>query len=225
MQGQLPEAEGVFQPGTAYSARDPALLAWVHATLIDMNLQVYELYVGDLSPAQKDGYCAEASAIEPDFGIPQGRLPRSFRELRQYVDSMLVSGEIAVGYTVRALARGIVYPPVPRVARPATWLMRLPTIGLLPPTVREAFLAGHGTRGCCDCQRGWFVMCCREHRPWSAIGRQRELRPLAGKKQSTRDSGHRIERTAEDGDFNVRLGNGHGPVCHPPPLLGGSPGR
>ncbi len=34
---------GIFPAGTPYSARDPALLAWVHATLLDMNLRVYEL--------------------------------------------------------------------------------------------------------------------------------------------------------------------------------------
>lgn len=137
--GHLPAAAGAFTTGTAYSARDPALLAWVHATLLEMNLRVYELYVDDLSSAEKDRYCAEGSAIEPYFGIPEGRLPKTVRELRQYVASMLASGEIAVTDTARALARDVVYPPVPRVAGPAIWLMRLPSVGLLPARIREAY--------------------------------------------------------------------------------------
>ena len=37
------------------------------------------------------------------------------------------------------LAQAIICPPAPRVAGPAIGLMRLTTIGLLPPTVREAY--------------------------------------------------------------------------------------
>lgn len=137
--GRLAEAEGPFPSGTPYSAHDPALLAWVHATLLIMNLRVYELYVADLSREEKDRYCDEASAIGPYLGIPDGRLPRSFSELRVYVDAMLASGEIAVTDTARRLAQAIVYPSLPRVARPAMWLVRLPTLGLLPPTVRAGY--------------------------------------------------------------------------------------
>src|SRR3989441_13346793 len=43
--GQLRERAGVFPAGTDYSAEDPALLRWVHATLLDSFLRTYELYV------------------------------------------------------------------------------------------------------------------------------------------------------------------------------------
>jgi ER-bound oxygenase mpaB/B'/Rubber oxygenase, catalytic domain len=39
----------IFPKGTPYSAHDPALLAWVHATLLEMNLRAYELFVGPLT--------------------------------------------------------------------------------------------------------------------------------------------------------------------------------
>ena len=137
--GHLAGAAGVFPDGARYSAHDPALLAWVHATLLDMNLRVYERYVGPLSPEEKDRYCAEASAIETPFGIPVGRLPRSLAELNQYMDAMLASGEITVTDSARLLARDIVYPPVPRVTTPALSLVRLHTVGLLPPGIRAAY--------------------------------------------------------------------------------------
>jgi len=137
--GRLGEAAGIFPAGTPYSAHDPALLAWVHATLLVMNLRVYELYVGDLSPEEEDRYCAEASAIESPLGIPVGSLPRTTRALGDYMDATLRSGAIAVTETARTLARAVVYPPGTRVAGPAALLTRLPTLGLLPVTVREAY--------------------------------------------------------------------------------------
>ena len=137
--GQLSEAAGIFPAGTPYSAHDPALLGWVHATLLDMNLRVYQLYVGPLSDEEKDRYCAEASAIEEPLGIPHGRLPRSVSELDRYMDAMFSSGHITVTDNARLLAQAIVNPPAPRVAAPALSLVRLATVGLLPARIREDY--------------------------------------------------------------------------------------
>jgi uncharacterized protein (DUF2236 family) len=137
--GHMSGAAGAFPPGTPYTAHDPALLAWVHATLLDMNLRVYERYVGPLSAEEKDRYCVEASAIEVPLGIPSGRLPRSRAELGRYMDAMLSSGAITVTDNARMLARDILYPPAPRVAAPALLLVRLQTVGLLPPRIREDY--------------------------------------------------------------------------------------
>jgi uncharacterized protein (DUF2236 family) len=137
--GRLPEAAGLFPAGSSYSAHDPALLAWVHATLLIMNLRVYELFVAPVCAEDKDRYCAEASAIEGHLGIPVGRLPRTFGELQRYVEGTLASGEILVTDVARTLARMIVYPDAPRFAAPALGLMRAITLGLLPPPIRDGY--------------------------------------------------------------------------------------
>jgi uncharacterized protein (DUF2236 family) len=137
--GRLPEPAGVFAAGTPYSAHDPRLLAWVHVTLIAMNLAVYERYVGPLTAQEEDQYCREASAIEPLLGIPEGMLPRTAAALARHLEERLASGEIAVTELARGLARDVVYPPVPRVAAPVVALMRLPAVGLLPAAVREGY--------------------------------------------------------------------------------------
>lgn len=137
--GRLDEAAGVFAAGTPYSAHDPRLLRWVHATLVESQLLAYELYVGPLSPEEKDCYCAETTGMERLLGIPVGSLPRSVAELQRYLEGMLATGEIAVTGLARELARDLISPPVPWVARPLVWLMRLPTVGLLPPAIREAY--------------------------------------------------------------------------------------
>jgi uncharacterized protein (DUF2236 family) len=137
--GELHENAGAFPTGTAYSAHDPALLAWVHATLLVMNLRVYELFVAPVSAEDKDRYCAEAGAIEPYLGIPEGYLPRTAGELERYFDGKLAGEEIFVTDVARMLARTIVYPDAPRIARPLCALMRVITLGLLPPRIRDSY--------------------------------------------------------------------------------------
>ena len=73
--GRLSHAAGIFPKGTPYSAHDPALLAWVHATLLEMNLRVYELFVAPLRVEDTDRCCVEASSIEEAFRHSRGASP------------------------------------------------------------------------------------------------------------------------------------------------------
>src|SRR5690242_18070738 len=57
--GTLPEPVGPFAAGTPYDARDPALLLWVFATLVDTALLVYERFVGRLSASDRATYYDE----------------------------------------------------------------------------------------------------------------------------------------------------------------------
>jgi uncharacterized protein (DUF2236 family) len=137
--GRLGEAAGGLPAGATYSAHDPELLAWVHATLLDSHLLAYRLFVGPLGRAEADRYCAEASGIESLLDIPDGRLPRREVELRDFLDAMLASGVIEVTETARRLSVEIIRPPVPRVLAPALWVAALPAVGLLPPAIRAAY--------------------------------------------------------------------------------------
>ena len=49
--GELRAQTGVFPAGTPYSAEDPALVLWVHATFIDSAVLVYDRVVSPLSEA------------------------------------------------------------------------------------------------------------------------------------------------------------------------------
>src|SRR5215207_3364608 len=100
--GELRQAAGPFAAGSHYSAHDPELLRWVHCTMLDVFPRAYRLYVGPLSDAEWDRYCAEASRVEPLLGLPDGYLPSSLPALRTYVGGMLASGQIAVSAEARA---------------------------------------------------------------------------------------------------------------------------
>jgi uncharacterized protein (DUF2236 family) len=123
----------------SYSAHDPELLRWVHATLLDSLPLVYELYVGPLTSEEKDRYCAEATGMEALLGIPEGYLPASQAALRAYMASMLSSGAIFVTDEARALAHDVLVAPSSPALWPLLTVARLPTIGLLPPALREAY--------------------------------------------------------------------------------------
>ena len=139
IRGTLSASTGTLAASTPYSARDPHLLRWVHATYVYSALRTYQLYVGPLSPAQQDRYCAETTAIEPLLNIPAGYLPRDVASLRAYLSGMLASGEIAVGAPARRIAAELLAPLGPPVLRPLEPLLHLPIAGLLPPAIREAY--------------------------------------------------------------------------------------
>lgn len=137
--GTVPGGSGRFPPGTPYSAHDPALLAWVHLTLVDSFLLTYGLFVSELTAEERNRYCVEAAEIEPLLGIPQGYLPRTHADARQRFLATLESRDIEVTDTARGLARELLHPPLPVIARPLIPLARLPTVGLLPRALREAY--------------------------------------------------------------------------------------
>jgi uncharacterized protein (DUF2236 family) len=137
--GRLPAPAGVFPTGTPYSAEDPALLRWVQNTLTDSHLLTYALFVGPLTPEEEDRYCAEVARMGPCLGIPEGSLPAHAAGLRQDMEAMLTRGQIVVSDTARMLARELLYPPTLGVAGPLAALMRLVTLGLLPPPIRAAY--------------------------------------------------------------------------------------
>ena len=126
-------------PEAAYSAHDPALQRWVHATLLESTPLTYELLVGPLTPGERNQYCSESAIMEPLLGMPAGWLPRDSAELDTYMREMLAGGTIVVTDTSRALARAVLYPPRWYMAWPALRAMQLLTIGSLPPSIRQAY--------------------------------------------------------------------------------------
>jgi uncharacterized protein (DUF2236 family) len=137
--GRLAGPAGAFAAGTAYSAHDPALLAWVHATLLDSFLLTYERFVAPLTSSERDRYCREAGEGGPLLGIPPELLPRSAAELTSYMERMATSGEIVVTDTARRLAREVLEPHAAWPVRCLVGLGRLPAVGLLPAAIRDAY--------------------------------------------------------------------------------------
>lgn len=139
VRGTLPESRGGFERGEPYSARDPALLRWVHATVIDSLVRSYELFVAPLTPAEKDRFCAESLGLGTWLGVPDGYLPATHAELLAYLRCMLASGQIEVGAVARDLAGSLLAPSLPLLGGPLGEALRLPIVGLLPEPIRSAY--------------------------------------------------------------------------------------
>ena len=148
-----------------YSALDPELSLWVHATLVDSTIAAYDAWIAPLSREQRSRYYEETLPVGRAFGIPASKLPADLDAFEGYLDHMLgPGGPIEVGDLARDLAEGILHPPLgPAVAaagwpftrlapaldaiptRAYAWLF-WPSIGLLPTAVREGYEFPWGLR-------------------------------------------------------------------------------
>ena len=140
IRGSIPES------GRRYAATDPEPLLWVHATLIDTALRMYDRFVAPLTTEEMDRYHEEAKPIAVLLGVPSEALPRSVTDLRAYMRSVIESGEVAVSDTARELAPAVLYPS--RFPPRFVWdVVHLPSISLLPPELRRGYgIAWNGRR-------------------------------------------------------------------------------
>ena len=71
--------------GQRYEASDPALLLWVHATLVDSGIVAAGLFGTPLAAPDADRYVAEMAAAAELVGVPAGRAPASLSDLDSYL--------------------------------------------------------------------------------------------------------------------------------------------
>jgi uncharacterized protein (DUF2236 family) len=137
--GVIPERAGPFAAGTRYSAEDPDLVLWVHATLLESLPLAYELLVAPLSTADRDAYCEEAAPVAIALCARERDVPRSWDATLRYIDRVRASGALTVSNQARLLARTVLSPTAGWAVAPATVVNRMLTIGLLPADLREQY--------------------------------------------------------------------------------------
>lgn len=137
--GTLPADAGRFPKGTPYDARDPELLLWVHATLVDTVLLCYQLFVGPLTRAEQEQYYQESKVSGHLLGLLPSQMPEGIDDLKQYVHEMVHSDTLAPTLEGRELAFQTFFPPAPYALRPFMHLNLNLTNALLPQPVREIY--------------------------------------------------------------------------------------
>jgi uncharacterized protein (DUF2236 family) len=137
--GTLNTSAGDFTRGTAYKARDPELLLWVHATLVDTVLLMYRTLFGPVSLEAQDRYYQESKSSGKLLGLTMSDMPETVVDLQRYVDEMVHSNRLAATPQGRELARQVLFPPAPTIFRPLMHLNAQLTCGLLPQPVREIY--------------------------------------------------------------------------------------
>jgi uncharacterized protein (DUF2236 family) len=130
---------GRFPPGTRYSASDPELMLWVHATLVEASLRVYQRFAHPLSPEEQERYYREMAVVARLFGMPTSVIPRSLADFRAYFEAQIAGETISVTAPAREVAAEIIDAPLPAPMRVLVPAHRLATAGLIPPRLREEY--------------------------------------------------------------------------------------
>jgi uncharacterized protein (DUF2236 family) len=123
--------------GDGYHADDPALLMWVHATLVDTALRVHQRFLQPLRAADAERYYEESTVVAELLGVPRAAQPTDLAQFRDYVRACVASLEVSD--TARRLARDVLYPRLPWPVAPVAELGRQITAGLLPAPLREQY--------------------------------------------------------------------------------------
>ena len=129
---------GLRADGRPYSALDAEALLWVHATLVDTALRVYDRFVAPLSGADAQAYHEESARVAVALGVPAGDLPPTIDGLREWMDEMMAGGRVHVTPDARRIARTVLYPSrlLPRLVWDAAHLVSLAT---LPEPIRRQY--------------------------------------------------------------------------------------
>ena len=137
--GTLKRRMGPFPAGTPYDARDPELLMWVHATLVDTALLMYRTYVGPLSLDEQEAYYQDMKHLARLFGTPDEAIPPTYPDFAAWWRGMLESERICVTPEARDVAATVLRPPLPLVARPAWEVLNFASVGFLPSKLRRGY--------------------------------------------------------------------------------------
>ncbi|MDP9258270.1 MAG: DUF2236 domain-containing protein [Actinomycetota bacterium] len=130
---------GSFPAGVPYSAADPELMLWVHATLVDVSLSAYQRYERALSLAEQESYYQEMAVVAQVFGTPAAVIPRTLREFREYFDAQIAGPVIEVTPPAREIAAVILDAPLPALMRFITPAHRMATGAHLPARLRDEY--------------------------------------------------------------------------------------
>lgn len=131
--------------GVAYSAADPDLVTWVHATLVEAALAVDAVFLHWLDAAQRANLVADMQAMGKLYGVREESLPREPGRLRLWVHEQ--ASRLEVSDVARDLARVVLHPPLAptwgrvggQVEPAAHRLLGAVTLRLLPEAVRSAY--------------------------------------------------------------------------------------
>jgi uncharacterized protein (DUF2236 family) len=127
--------------GAAYSALDPEALLWVHATLVDTALRVYDRFVAPLTETDRQRYHEESSRVGIALGIPSDAMPATLVELRDWMDGLIRSGRVCVTPDARRIARTVLYP-AGFPPRPVWDVAHLVSMATLHPEIRRQYGIG-----------------------------------------------------------------------------------
>jgi uncharacterized protein (DUF2236 family) len=139
--GKLPATSATTRvpAGTVYSADDPTLLRWVHASFVDTMLVAHDALIGGLTERDRDAFVREWDAVARLMGLPRGGWANA-AALRRYVEGQVRRGPALPGGGSLEVAETVLHPPVGSAwMRSATDTLAFVATGLLPAELRRGY--------------------------------------------------------------------------------------
>lgn len=140
--GELPTANGTERvpAGTPYTAGDPALLRWVHASFVDTMLVAHDALVGGLTTRDRDTFVREWDAVARLMGVTRRRCWADAAAMRRYVQTQLRRGPALPGAGSLEVAETVLHPPVrSTLHRAGMDTLAFFSAGLLPEELRRGY--------------------------------------------------------------------------------------
>lgn len=139
--------KGTKPSGERYSAMEPEAFAWVHATLAASIVHGHEHFARPMSAGEKQAFLDEWLGVGRFIGVRERDLPKRWDDFARYFDRVVeedLAWTPAVPEVMQTLERSQA-PNVPGlrpglwrvVSRPMSLQLRVSTVGLLPPVLRE----------------------------------------------------------------------------------------
>jgi uncharacterized protein (DUF2236 family) len=125
--------------GLRYDARDPELLLWVHACLVDSFLVFERWTVGRLDDAGRQRFHEESMRSAELLRLPSEHIPPTVPALRAYIDQVVGSGTLRLTDGARTVADLINHPPADVPRRPLWGLIGFLAFQTLPPGLRALY--------------------------------------------------------------------------------------
>lgn len=125
--------------GLRYDALDLDLLLWVHATLEESTLLIYEKTVRPLTAAEREQYHQENLISAELIWLPREHVPPTYPELREYIAGVVAGTDLLltdVALEVFELMRG---GPVPKTVKPVWLFIAFAARGTLPLELQELY--------------------------------------------------------------------------------------
>lgn len=143
IEGEIPYEAGAFDQGSEYRANEVSAMIWVHATLWETLVHMYEHLDSNLTNEEKEQFYQETKLFAMLFGIPEKALPRTWDEFMEYNHAMWRSEQLEVTEAALQLKKDLFKPRSIWLIGPL-WVQETVTAAHLPPQVREGFDMNYG---------------------------------------------------------------------------------
>jgi uncharacterized protein (DUF2236 family) len=142
--------KGVDAAGNHWHALDPHAFHWVHATLVQSMVEMRERFGAPMTTLDKELFYEEMREVAKLYGLRERDMPRDWSAFEAYFADM-VETELRDSPLLQNVLRTVFHPAKPPpaaqvpdavwdlLAMPGAQLVKLVTIGSLPPILRDRF--------------------------------------------------------------------------------------